>query len=172
MKNGCNCSQHVSAALEDAWSKFGNVVRQTGQHRLDCSLPCPAATLNCTSHYGQAQIDRLQYICQAICCVHLPSRYARPFIVAGALPACHPATSASSAPLLHRMIRPQDVLLDATCITLDNDLSDQQCMHHQFGVSYHGAKDSLLNLDRYVSYTRHYYPLYHPLLCSLDRWSR
>ena len=63
------------------------------------------------------------------------ARYARPFVAAGVLaPTCHPATSASLALLLHQKITPQDVLLDATCIALDNDLSDQLCMHHQFGV--------------------------------------
>ena len=149
------CS-HVSVALEDAWSKFGNVVRQTGRRGLDCSLPCPAATSNGTSLYGPAQMDHRQYICQTICSVRLPSRYARLFVAVGVLtPACHPVTSASSVILLHRKIKPPHVLLDVTCIALDNDLSDQKCMYHLFGVSYQGARDPLLNLDRYVSYTRH-----------------
>jgi hypothetical protein len=82
---------------KDAWSKSGNVVRQTGR-RLRPAVSCCPAVVSYTSHCGAAQIVRRQYISYversaAFVC----PRGARIVAVGVLVPACHYATSALSA---------------------------------------------------------------------------
>jgi len=125
-------------------------VRQTGR-----SATCHLPRRECTSHHGPTQyfvvstyIERfVAYVCPHV----TPTPICRSSVLA---PVFHPATLASVAPLLRRMIRPRGIPLDATGIALDNDLLDRHRVHHQFGVSF-----SSLDLHRYVSYTSYQYPL-------------
>jgi hypothetical protein len=105
---------------EDALSKFGNVVRQTGRG-LDCSLAM-------SNHYIRHYTRRLKF--SVVSTYHIsnerPAAYVcprvTPFVAVGILAPYTPLCKRRPHRPLYSIER-SDMLLDATCLALDNDFS-------------------------------------------------